>query len=114
MPCDTRLKPRQTIQQRAAEVRKAVIALEAALASGRAKVKIGPQGAVTFIAWTDNERDGVTDACAYRRIMATGGALAKAKIAQAELMAGRTVNRTAIAHGAHSHDGGTTWHDHKG
>jgi hypothetical protein len=110
MPCDTKLKPKQTIQQRATEVRKAVEAVSAGLATGRVKAVVGPQGAVAFTGLTADERDGVTDACAYRRLMATGSALAKATIARAEALAGRTVNRQAIAHGHHSHDGGKTWH----
>ncbi len=114
MPCDTRLKPRQTIQQRADEVRKVVKTLDAALASGRAKVKVSPTGAVAFSGLTDEERDSVTDACAYRRLMISGSAMAKAAIARAEQLAGRGVSRQVLAHGAHSHDGGATWHDHKG
>jgi hypothetical protein len=46
--------------------------------------------------------------------MATGSALAKAKIAAAEALSGRSVNREAVAHGHHSHDNGATWHTHKG
>jgi hypothetical protein len=114
MPCDTKLKAKQTIQQRAEEIRRVVAQLSIGLASGRVRVKIGPQGAVAFDGLSEQDRDGVTDACAYRRIMATGSALAKAAIAKAEQMSGRTVNRQAVAHGAHSHDGGHTWHDHKG
>jgi hypothetical protein len=110
MPCDTRLKPKQTIQQRAEEVRRMVMTLSAKLASGLVKPVIGPQGAVAFQGLSDAERDGVTDACAYRRIMVTGSALAKAAIQRAEQMAGRSVNRQALAHGHHSHDGGKTWH----
>jgi hypothetical protein len=114
MACDTRLKPKQTIQQRAAEVRRAIPTLDKLIVAGQVRVKIGPQGAVAFSAWADSERDGVTDACAYRRLMATGSALAKAKIAQAEQMSGRAINRQVVGHGTHSHDGGVTWHDHKG
>lgn len=114
MPCDTRLKLRQTISQRAAEVRAVTTKIEAGLLSGRVKVKIGPQGAVAFDGLTDADRDGVTDACAYRRIMITGSALARAAIARAEQLAGRSVDRQVIGQGAHSHDGGRSWHDHKG
>jgi hypothetical protein len=114
MPCDTKLKPKQTIQQRATEIRAMVATLAQGLASNRIRVKIGPTGGVAFIGLTDQERDGVTDACAYRRIMATGSALAKAKIASAEALSGRTVNRQAVAQGHHTHDGGQTWHNHKG
>lgn len=114
MPCDTRLKARQTISQRAAEVKAATERLAQALAAGRVKVKVGPQGAIAFENWNNDERDGITDACAYRRIMATGTALAKMAIQRAEMMAGRTVDRQVVGHGVHSHDGGKTWHDHKG
>jgi len=113
MACDTRLKPRQTIQQRADEVRKMVAKLAQGLISGRFKVKVGPQGAVAFDGLTAEDRDGVTDACAYRRLMVSGSPLARAKIAQAEAVAGRSVDRHAVAAGHHSHDGGKTWHhDH--
>ena len=114
MVCDTRLKPRQTISQRAEEIRHAVAKLSSALASGRVKVKIGPQGAIAFVDWADTERDSISDACAYRRLMVSGAALAKAAIARAEQLAGRSVDRNAIAKGTHSHDGGRTWHDHTG
>lgn len=114
MPCDTRLKPRQTIQQRASEVRKAVDKIGAGIASGRVKVVVGPQGAIAFDGIRPDERDGVTDACAYRRLMVSGSALAQAKIAQAEQLAGVSVNKQVIGQGAHSHDFGVTWHDHKG
>jgi hypothetical protein len=113
MACDTRLKPRQTIQQRAVEVREAVTRLAAALAAGRVKVSIGPTGAPVFQGWDETSRDGITDACAYRRIMATGSALARMAIAKAEQMSGRPVNKQAVAQGHHSHDNGLTWHTHK-
>src|SRR5262245_56584481 len=106
MACDTRLKPRQTIQERAKEVRGAVERLQTAIASGRVKIKIGPQGAFALEGWDETSRDGITDACAYRRIMATGSAMSKMLIAKAEQMAGRTVNKEAVAQGTHSHDGG--------
>lgn len=114
MPCDTQRLPDQTIQERADEIRKATAKFAAALANGSAKVKVGPQGAVTFEGISTQDRARITDACAYRRIMVSGNALAKAKIAQAEAIAGRTVNRQVIGQGVHSHDGGRTWHDHKG
>src|SRR6185369_5637535 len=54
MPCDTRLKAKQTIQERAAEVRRAVTQLDKLIARGQVRVKVGPQGAVAFSAWADN------------------------------------------------------------
>jgi hypothetical protein len=113
MPCDTYFKPQQTLEQRKDEIRKTVEKLARALADGTVKPKVGPQGAITFVGWTDTDRNRVTDACAYRRLMATGSATAKLAIARAEQLAGRTVNRQALAHGVHSHDGGNTWSSHK-
>lgn len=110
MPCDTSLAPNQTINQRADEVRSVVQRVQVGLTSGTVKVKVGPQGAVAFDGISDAQRDRVTDACIYRRIMATGSALAKAAIARAEQLSGRTVDRQVIGQGAHSHDGGKTWH----
>jgi hypothetical protein len=111
MPCDTRLKPRQTIQQRATEVRDVVEKFGKGLATGRIKPVVDRKtGAIAFDGVTNEERDGVTDACAYRRLMVTGSALAKNAIQRAEQMAGRAVDKRALAHGHHSHDGGKTWH----
>ena len=110
MPCDTRLKPRQTIRQRIDEVKKVVAKLDSRLVNGRVKVKIAPNGAIAFDGLTDEERDGVTDACAYRMLQVSGSALALAKIEQAEMLAGRSVDRTVVNSGFHSHDGGKTWH----
>jgi hypothetical protein len=112
MACDTRLKPRQTIQERAREVRAAVERLAAALASGRVRPVISAQGGVTFAGWDETSRDGVTDACAYRTIMNTGSAMSRALIERAEALAGRKIDRKVLASGHHSHDGGATWHKH--
>ena len=114
MPCDSRTLPNQTLTQRKAEVLESIVELNALLVSGRVKARVGPQGAVVFEGWTEGQRRRVTDACAYRRIMAVGSSLAKMKLAQAEQMAGRKVNIQAVGQGAHSHDSGVTWHSHKG
>jgi len=111
MACETFLKKNQTISQRKDEVVRAVGKIQAGLINGRVKVKIGPQGAIAFEGVADIDRDGVTDACVYRRIMSTGSALAKAAIARAEQLSGRSVNRELVGQGVHSHDGGKTWHD---
>jgi hypothetical protein len=111
MPCDTWLStPTQTLAQRKDEVRKTVDNFGKGLASGRVKAKVGPQGAVTFSGLDAKERAGVTDACAYRQLMVRGSALARAAIARAEQIAGRSVDRKVVAQGVHSHDGGNTWH----
>ena len=107
MPCDSYVSsPKQTIKQRIEEIREVVAKLSQGLATGRIKVKVGPQGAVGFIGFED--RRGVTDGCAYRRLMVDGTALAKAKIAQAEMLAGRAVDKRVVASGVHLH--GDNWH----
>ena len=110
MPCYTNLRPRQTISERAAEVRKAIERLAENLASGKVKVVVGRQGAVAFQGWADTDRNRVTDACAYRQIMVRGSALARAAVARAEQIAGRSVDRKVVAQGVHSHNGGASWH----
>ena len=114
MPCDTRLKRGQTIQMRAKEVRTVVEVVGKLLAAGRVKPKVGAKGGIAFEGLTDADRDGVTDNCMYRRLMSTGSVQAKLAIERAELLAGRKVDRQAVAQGMHSHDGGISWHDHKG
>lgn len=109
MPCDTRFERGETMQQRIATVREKIEALSRALVSGDVRVKIGPQGAVAFEGWAD--RGPVSDACAYRKLMASGSAQAKLAIQRAETLAGRTINNQTVAHGVHSHDGGKTWHE---
>lgn len=111
MPCDTRLKPRQTISQRAEEVRKVVYDINSLISTGKVKPVVDrATGAIAFQGFDENLRDGVTDGCIYRRLMATGSSLTKAAIARAEQLAGRPVNKQAVGQGVHSHDGGGTWH----
>lgn len=111
MPCDTRLKKNQTIQQRATEVRQVVYDVNSLIAAGKVKPVVDKAtGAIAFQGLSDDIRDGVTDACIYRRVMVSGSSLTKAAIARAEQMSGRTVNKQALANGVHSHDGGGHWH----
>jgi intracellular sulfur oxidation DsrE/DsrF family protein len=115
MPCDSKpFNPNQTLAQRKEQVIQAVANLSEGISSGRIRVKVGPQGAIVFDGWNAAERMGITDACAYRRIATIGNSITRMKIAQAEQMAGRSVNRQVIGQGAHSHDGGVSWHSHKG
>jgi hypothetical protein len=110
MPCDTQLREGQTISQRKTEIRDAVTRLNRLIIAGRVKPIVGPRGAIAFQGWSDEDRSAVTDASAFRMLTITGSALAKAAIARAEQLAGRSVDRRVIAHGVHSHDGGHTWH----
>lgn len=109
MACEAKLKPKQTVSERATEVRAAVSKFNRGLILGTVKVAVGPQGAIAFTGINDTDRDGVTDACVYRRLMVSGSALAKAAIAKAEQLAGRAIDTKAIAQGHHSHDG-VNWH----
>lgn len=109
MACETMRKPKQTVQERIEEVKRAIALLDAKLKKRQVKPVVGPQGAITFAGWDAKDRDGVTDACAYRRIMAMGSSLAKMEIARAEQIAGRGVDRRVIGQGVHSHDGGVSW-----
>lgn len=110
MPCNTRLKPRQTVAERMREVRKATARIDALLAARKIKVKFGR--GVAFIGIPDDVRDGLTDACVYRRIMASGSHAARQEIVKAERLAGLSTERAkqVVGGGMHSHDGGTTWH----
>lgn len=111
MPCDSvRSTPRQTVAERMAEVRSASARIAALLAAKKIQVKVGKQGAITFIGIPDEDRVGMTDACIYRRVMASGTHAARQQIAQAERLAGRAVDKKVVAQGVHSHDGGRSWH----
>lgn len=109
MACDTQpVTPRQTLSERKTQVKAVIEGLSKALAAGRVKVVVGPQGAVGFQGWTTEEKAFVSDACAYRLLMVSGSALAKAAISRAEQMAGRGVDRKVVAQGVHMHGG--HWH----
>jgi len=112
MPCDRRLKPNQTIQQRAEEIRETVSRLQKGLAAGTVKAVVGPQGGVAFEGLTATDRNEVSDACMYRRILATGSATSKLALMKAEQLAGRKIDAMAVAQGWHMHNG--VWHSHKG
>jgi hypothetical protein len=111
MTCDTQRLPNQTFQQRKEEVREQIARLTTLLAAGQAKAIVSKAtGSVAFRGWTGGEDARITDACAYRLVMAGSSAQAKLAIARAEQLAGRTVDRAALTAGHHSHDGGKTWH----
>ena len=115
MACDTRLQnPNQTLSQRKTQVKEIIAFTDELIRKSKVKIVVDKRsGAIAFTGMTDAERGGVSDACTYRVIMATGSALAKQAIARAEQLAGRGVNKQALANGVHSHDGGHTWSSHK-
>lgn len=111
MPCDTVLKPNQTLAERNREIDAALARLEAYLTNGVVSVGIGMNGAITFDGWKD--RDGLSDVCAYRTLTNEKKSWAlRQAILKAERKTGRKVNPQAVASGLHSHDGGKTWSRH--
>ena len=113
MACDTRTLPGQTFAERKVEVKKAIDKLAQLIATERVKPVIDRRtGGITFPGWADSDRGRVSDGCALRLLPLTGSAKVIAAIQKAELLAGRPVNRQAVAQGLHSHDGGATWHKH--
>lgn len=112
MPCDTIRKPNETKEQRIQRVMTALRRLEVGLTSLKVSVAISPTGAVAFKGWTQEDRDSVTDVCAYRALSnMRSAALAKA-VRTAELVYGRKVDAAQVMAGVHSHDGGRTWGSH--
>jgi len=108
MACDFMVPKGMTPATRKTQVEQAIERLNAALAAGTVKVKVGATGAVAFTgAW---QRDGVSDSCAYRKLMAASSPALRLAVARAEVTAGRKINAQAVAAGVHSHDGGSTWH----
>mgnify|MGYP001610290563 CR=1 FL=1 len=77
--------------------------------NGTIKIVISKDGAIAFAGFNEELRDGVSDACAYRRLVVAGSATAKMALARAEILAGRKVDNAQVAAGTHSHDGGKTW-----
>ena len=115
MPCDTmRLTPGQKSEERLAQIKKALMGLEAMMASGNVTLKIGPQGAVAFVGadlslLRDNK---ISDVCAFRKMQIAGSPALRMALARAEALAGRKINLQAMAAGQHSHDQGGTWSHH--
>lgn len=107
MPCF--LRPNLTELQKQDQAA-AMARLEKALAAGTVSVVVGVSGSVAFKGWEDT--GGVSDLCAYRKLMADGSPALRRAIARAEVTAGRSVNYQAVNSGLHSHDGGRTWSRH--
>lgn len=107
MPCDTRIPLGMTLPQRKKQVDDSVARLKKALAEKKVTVKVGASGAVAFVGtW---ERLGVSDVCAYRKLLAAGSTELKLAIMKAEAMAGRKIDPMQVAAGVHTHDDGKTW-----
>lgn len=84
--------------------------LESQLEAGSASLVVGAAGSIAIKGW--NEREGLSDLCAYRRLLAMNSPQLRRAVMRAEAMSGRKVDAKAIASGMHSHDGGKTWGTH--
>jgi hypothetical protein len=102
------------MEQRKKEIKGAIDKLAISVMKRQARIVVGANGSVTIVGWQANDRAGITDACAYRRLLVQGNALVQAELKRAEQIAGRTVDKRMLAQGIHSHDGGNTWSTHKG
>jgi len=110
MPCDTRLAPGQTLEERGRQIDQALQRLERALQGNQVKVTIGPTGSIAFTGWKPEDRSDLSDVCAYRLLTFRNSWALRQAVARAESVTGRKVNQRAIVAGHHSHDGGKTWH----
>lgn len=95
MPCDTRLLEGETPEQRSARADKATERLEQALSEGRIRVQIGANGAATFVGWKAEDREGVADVCAVRRLTKKNSWAFRQAVARAEATFGRKFNAQA-------------------
>jgi len=109
MPCDTRLRAEQTLDERQQEITAALRALEQRLLVGQVKVSIGSNGAIAFSGWAATERQDVTDVCAFRCLQAQNSWALRQAVSRAEAQSGRKVNIASVIAGVHSHDGGHSW-----
>lgn len=110
MPCDSSYVRRGvTLTERKNQIQRAMDKLNVLMLRQKVKPVIDPLGRFVLQGWSDTDRDGVTDICAYKRIMQSGTSFQKLQLAQAAARAGRTVDKQALAQGIHSHDGGATW-----
>lgn len=107
MPCDS--SPRLTKEQIAAQANARAL-LARKLKLGQASVVISANGAVAFSGWGEQERAGLSDVCAYRKLLASNSPELRMAIMRAEARYGRKVDARQVAAGVHSHDGGKTFH----
>jgi len=106
--CEQSRNAQQTPEQRRQQIDAALQRLEQSIKGGSVTVIVGPNGAVVFKDWQD--RDGVTDVCAFRMLQARRSWELMQAVQRAEGLAGRKVSQQSILGGTHSHDGGKTWH----
>ena len=87
----------------------AIKRLEMALGNNSASLVIGAAGSIAFKGW--NDKEGVSDLCAYRALASSNSPALRRAVMRAEAL-GTKINPRAIAAGMHSHDGGQSWGHH--
>ena len=107
MPCDTR--PNLDALQRA-KMNEALKRLQAAIGAGSVGIVLSRTGAIALRNWAPEQRAGLTDLCAVRKLR--NSPEFRRALARAEALAGVKLNESAIRAGVHSHDGGQTWGAH--
>jgi 5,10-methylenetetrahydrofolate reductase len=107
MPCITETEQNPA---RRAEIKSTLERLKQALGAGAVTVTIGATGGIAFTGW--NDRNGVSDLCAFRKLAASNSPELRRAVMRAEVKSGRKIDPRAIAAGVHSHDGGQTWGQH--
>jgi len=112
MPCFTNTNV--TVAQKA-KMLTALEQLQKSIGRGTVTIVVSKlNGAVAFNGWRAEDREGLSDICAYRALMSSPNMAPELRNAlrKAQIMAGTPVSTRAIASGLHSHDGGSTWSRH--
>lgn len=104
------MKPQLSPQQLAAKDN-ALKVLARKLANKEVTVFISRQGALAFQGWSEADRGGLADTCAYRALAASNSPELRRAVAAAEARYGLKLDKRVLAAGVHSHDGGKTFHN---
>lgn len=83
--------------------------LERKLAAKEVTVVVTRQGTLSFQNWSEVDRGGLADSCAYRALSSANSPEFRRALAAAEARAGVKLDRRLINAGVHSHDGGKTF-----
>ena len=60
--------------------------------------------------WQQEDRSGLSDLCAYRKLLASNSPELRRAVARAEVVAGRKIDPRMVSAGVHSHDDGKSFH----
>jgi hypothetical protein len=104
MPCDSYVPKNTTPVQRKKQIEEAVERLNKAIAAGQVTLVVDrATGAVGFKGESGLKSNGVSDACAFRKLQLSGSFAFKQALQKAEMQVGRKINEKAIDAGVHMH-----------